>query len=81
VPGHAHEFRFSLPFLTGRIREAGFTVDDVTGKRTVLRFARPVVRRPSLAAFRYADRLDRALGVVPGYARLAELALVRATRK
>ena len=23
VPGHAHEFRFSLPFLTGRMREAG----------------------------------------------------------
>src|SRR5262245_43662526 len=46
VPGHAHEFRFSLPFLTGRIRAAGFTVDEVIGKRTVLRFARPIVRRP-----------------------------------
>lgn len=80
VPGHAHEFRFSLPFLTGRMRAAGFTVDDVIGKRTALRFARPVVRRPSLAAFRRADRLDRALGAVPGYTRLAELALVRATR-
>jgi SAM-dependent methyltransferase len=80
VPGHAHEFRFSLPFLTGRMREAGFTVDHVTGKRTLLRFARPVLRRPSHAAFRRADRIDRALAAVPGYTRLAELALVRATR-
>jgi len=79
VPGHQHEFRFSLPYLTGRIREAGFEVDDVTGKRTVLRFAYPVLRRPSLAAFRRADRVDRALGAVPGYTRLAELALIRAT--
>jgi SAM-dependent methyltransferase len=80
VPGHQHEFRFSLPFLTGRMEEAGFRVDDVTGKRTLLRFARPVLRHPSLRAFRRADRVDRALAVVPGYTRLAELALVRATR-
>jgi len=81
VPGHAHEFRVSLPFLIGRMQTAGFAVDDVTGKRTVLRFARPVVRNPSLSAFRRADRLDRALAAVPGYTRLAELALVRATRR
>jgi SAM-dependent methyltransferase len=80
VPGHAHEFRFSLPFLTARMAEAGFRVDDVTGKRTLLRFARPVVRHPSLRAFRRADRVDCALAVVPGYTRLAELGLVRATR-
>jgi len=80
VPGHAHEFRFSLPFLTGRIGEAGFTVDDVTGKRTLLRFARPVLPHPSHAAFRRADRIDRALGAFGWYTRLAELALVRATR-
>jgi SAM-dependent methyltransferase len=81
VPGHDHEFRFSLTFLTGCMREAGFAVDDIAGKRTVLRFARPVLRRPSLAAFRRADRLDRTLGAVPGYTRLAELALIRATRR
>jgi SAM-dependent methyltransferase len=81
VPGHQHEFRFSLSFLTGRIEAAGFAVDDVTGKRTALRFARPVLRRPSLGAFRRADRLDRTLAAVPGYTRLAELALVRATRR
>jgi hypothetical protein len=39
-----------------------------------------VLRRPSHAAFRRADRIDRALAAVPGYTRLAELALVRATR-
>jgi SAM-dependent methyltransferase len=80
VPGHAHEFRFSLAFLTGRMEEAGFRVDDVTGKRTLLRFARPLIRHPSREAFRWADRVDRRLAAVPGYTRLAELALVRATR-
>jgi SAM-dependent methyltransferase len=80
VPGHAHEFRFSLSFLTGRIEEAGFRVDAVAGKRTALRFAHPVLRSPSLDAFRRADRLDRALAAVPGYTRLAELALVLAAR-
>jgi SAM-dependent methyltransferase len=80
VAGHQHEFRFSLPFLTARIDEAGFTVDEVLGKRTLLRFAHPVLPRPSLRAFRRADRVDRALGALPGYTRLAELALVRAAR-
>jgi SAM-dependent methyltransferase len=81
VPGHAHEFRFSLPFLIGRIQAAGFVVDDVKGKRTVLRLVRPVLRDPSVRAFRRADRLDRALAAVPGYRRLAELALIRAARR
>jgi SAM-dependent methyltransferase len=80
VPRHAHEFRFSLPFLTGRMEEAGFRIDDITGKRTLLRFARPVIRHPSLRAFLRADRVDRTLAAVPGYTRLAELGLVRATR-
>jgi hypothetical protein len=80
VPGHQHEFRFSLPFLAGRIEEAGFRVNSVAGKRTALRFAYPVLRSPSLGAFRRADRLDRALAPVPGYTRLAELALVQAVR-
>jgi len=80
VAGHAHEFRFSLAFLTGRIREAGFDIEQIAGKRTLLRFVRPLVRRPSLQAHRRADRVDRALGVLPGYTRLAELAMIRARR-
>jgi SAM-dependent methyltransferase len=80
VPGHAHEFRFSLPFLTARMEEAGFRVDDITGKRTLLRLVRPVLRHPSRRTYFRADRVDRALAAVPGYTRLAELALVRATR-
>ena len=50
-----HEFRFSS-FLTGCMRDR-LRVDDIAGKRTVLRFATraaPAV----LAAFRRADRLD-----------------------
>jgi ubiquinone/menaquinone biosynthesis C-methylase UbiE len=81
VPGHAHEFRFSLPYLTGRIREAGFEIDEVAGMRTALRLAQPVLRHPSLETFRTADRIDRLLAHVPGYTRLAELALIRGTRR
>jgi ubiquinone/menaquinone biosynthesis C-methylase UbiE len=80
VAGHAHEFRFSLAFLTGRIRDAGFEIDRIAGKRTLLRFVRPLVRTPSLEAHRRADRVDRALSIVPGYARLAELAMIRGRR-
>jgi len=80
VPGHQHEFRFSLPYLAGRIRTAGFRIDEVAGKRTALRLAQPVLRHPSLETFRTADRLDRALARVPGYTRLAELVLIRGTR-
>ena len=75
VPGHPHEFRFSMGFLTGRIRDAGFDVDRVQGKRLTLRFAQPVLRSPGISAFRTADRIDRALNLVPGVTRLGELAL------
>ena len=80
VPGHQHEFRISLPYLAGRIRTAGFHIDEIAGKRTVLRLVRPILRHPSLETFRNADRIDRALARVPGYVRLAELALIRGTR-
>jgi ubiquinone/menaquinone biosynthesis C-methylase UbiE len=80
VPGHQHEFRFTMGFLTGRIREAGFRIDEVTGKRISLRFAATVYRSPPLRAFHAGDRLDRVLTLVPGVNRLGELALVRASR-
>jgi SAM-dependent methyltransferase len=80
VPGHPHEFRFSMSYLLGRIREAGFAVDNVQGKRMTLRFARPILRSPGIGAFRAADRVDRALTLVPGVVRFAELALVHAHR-
>jgi SAM-dependent methyltransferase len=80
VPGHPHEFRFSMSYLTGRIRDAGFDVDRIQGKRLTLRLVRPALRSPSISAFRTADRIDRALNLVPGVTRLAELALVHAHR-
>ena len=75
VSGHPHEFRFSMGYLTGRIRDAGFEIDRVQGKRLTLRFAQPVLRSPGISAFRTADRIDRALNLIPGVTRLGELAL------
>jgi SAM-dependent methyltransferase len=80
VPGHAHEFRFTMGFLTGRVEEAGFTLERVTGKRIALRFAATVFRDPPIAAFRLGDRVDRVLNAVPSLTRLGEIVLVRAVR-
>ena len=80
VPGYAHEFRFSLPHLKRLITESGFAVNEVTATRVALRLVSYVVRDPSLATFRRADRLDRLLAAVPGYTRLAAVALIQARR-
>jgi SAM-dependent methyltransferase len=80
VPDHEHEFRFSMAFLTGKLRDAGFRVDETRGKRLTLRFLAPIVPHPPLWMFRAADRIDRAVSAVPGATRLAELAMIRATR-
>jgi SAM-dependent methyltransferase len=81
VPGHAHEFRFSMSYLTGRIGNAGFAIDDLQGKRLTLRLVRPVLRWPSIGAYRRADRIDRAISRLPGATRLGELAFVHARRR
>jgi len=80
VPGHPHEFRFSMRFLTSRVEDAGFELERVYGKRITLRFAATVYRSPSLAAFRAGDRVDRVLNALPALTRLGELAFVRAVR-
>ena len=81
VPGVEHEFRFTLRFLTGRIREAG--IPDRPGRRQAAygSGSRGGSRtRQSLRALRRDDRIDRVLTLLPGAKRLAEIALVRATR-
>jgi SAM-dependent methyltransferase len=80
VPGAPHEFRFSMRYLTDRMKDAGFAIEDIAGKRLVLRFAQPVVPDPSIELTRSADRLDRVLTRIPGVARFSELALIRARR-
>ncbi len=79
LEGHEHEFRFTLGFLTGRIEEAGFRIDEVKGLRIALLFAATVYRRPSLKAHHVASRVDDVLRFIPGVNRLAELALIRAS--
>jgi SAM-dependent methyltransferase len=79
LAGHEHEFRFTMGFLTSRIGQAGFRIDEVQGLRIALRFAATVYKRPSLKAHHVADRVDHVLRLIPGVNGLAELALVRAT--
>jgi SAM-dependent methyltransferase len=80
VPGHPHEFRFTMGFLTRRVERAGFRVERVRGKRIALRFAATLYPSPPLAAFRVGDRVDRVLNALPGLTRLGELAFVQAVR-
>ncbi len=80
VPGVEHEFRFTLRFLSGRIREAGFRIDQVVGKRLWIRFTWRLTHSQSLEDLRSGDRVDRMLTLLPGAKRLAEIALVRGTR-
>ncbi len=80
VPGVEHEFRFTLRFLSGRIREAGFRIDGIAGKRLWIRFTWRLTHSQSLRELRSGDRVDRALTLLPGAKRLAEIALVFATR-
>jgi SAM-dependent methyltransferase len=80
VPGVEHEFRFTLRFLNGRIREAGFRIDQVVGRRLWIRFTWRLTHSSSLRTLRRDDRIDRVLTLLPGAKRLAEIALVCATR-
>ncbi|HEX4518919.1 MAG TPA: methyltransferase domain-containing protein [Gaiellaceae bacterium] len=80
VPGVEHEFRFTLGYLKGRIRDAGFRIDGVSGRRMWIRFTWRLTHSQSLDALRRSDRVDRVLTRLPGVTRLAEIALVRATR-
>ncbi|HEY4349052.1 MAG TPA: methyltransferase domain-containing protein [Gaiellaceae bacterium] len=80
VPGHDHEFRFSMGFLNGKIEAAGFRIDEVQGKRLTMRFVARPFESPPLWAYRAADRIDRVITRLPRILGLAELALVRATR-
>ncbi len=80
VPGFEHEFRFTLRFLSGRIREAGFRIDQVVGKRLWIRFTWRLTHSLSLRELRRDDRIDRVLTLLPGAKRLAEIALLAGTR-
>ena len=80
VPGVEHEFRFTLRFLSRRIREAGFRIDRIAGRRLWIRFTWRLTHSQSLRELRSGDRVDRVLTRLPGANRLAEIALVQATR-
>lgn len=80
VPGVEHEFRFTLRFLSGRIREAGFRIDQIRGKRLWIRFTWRLTHSQTLTELHAGDRVDGVLTLLPGAKRLAEIALVAATR-
>jgi SAM-dependent methyltransferase len=80
IPGHAHEFRMSGPWLADRFTEAGFELEELRGRRIAIRALRRLGRAPSLRAFHAGDAIDRVLARVPGVAQLGEVALLRARK-
>lgn len=80
VPDQPHEFCISVFWLAERIREAGFRIDEIRGRRLSSRLLHRVLRDPSVRLYRAADALDRVLTVVPGVERLASIGMLRATK-
>ena len=80
IPDEPKEFRFSLGWLEGRIREAGFDVEDVRTRRLTLRVVDLFTGDYPLRVFHAADAVDRVLLRVPGLARLGSAGMVRARK-
>jgi SAM-dependent methyltransferase len=80
VDGDPHEFRVWVPWLAGQMRAAGFTVEDVSGRRVAWRVLGGVVKSPSLRAFRAVESIDRLLCLLPGVGLLGEIGMVHARK-
>src|SRR5207302_1859878 len=65
IPEHPKEFRLTVGWLAGRIREAGFEIDDVRTRRIAMRVVELFSERAPLGVYHAADRLDRVLALVP----------------
>ena len=59
IPEHPKEFRFTVGWLAGRIREAGFKIDEVRTKRLSIRVVDLFTQSSSLGVFHLTDRIDR----------------------
>ena len=80
IPDEPKEFRFSLDWLEGRIRAAGFEVEDVRTRRLSVRFLGLFTEKCPLPVFRAGDAVDRVLMLAPPLRRLGSAGLVRARK-
>jgi SAM-dependent methyltransferase len=80
IPDEPKEFRFSLDWLEGRIRAAGFAIEDVRTRRLAVRVLGLFTDSCPLPVFRAGDAVDRALMLAPPLRRLGSAGLVRARK-
>jgi SAM-dependent methyltransferase len=80
IPDEPKEFRFSLDWLEGRIRAAGFAIEEVRTKRLAVRVLGLFTETCPLSVFRAGDAVDRVLMLAPPLRRLGSAGLVRARR-
>jgi SAM-dependent methyltransferase len=81
IPDEPKEFRFSIDWLEGRIREAGFQVEDVRTRRLAVRVLGLFTDACPLPVFHAGDAIDRVLTLVPRLKRLGSAGLVRARKR
>jgi len=80
IPDEPKEFRFSLDWLEGRIRAAGFAIEDVRTRRLAVRVLGLFTDSCPLPVFRAGDAVDRVLMLAPPLRRLGSAGLVRARK-
>jgi SAM-dependent methyltransferase len=80
IPHEPKEFRFSIDWLEGRIRAAGFQVEDVRTRRLAVRAMNVFPFACPLPVFHAGDAIDRVLMLVPPLRRLGSAGLVRARK-
>jgi SAM-dependent methyltransferase len=77
IPDEPKEFRFSLAWLEGRVRLAGFELVDVYTRRLSVRALDLFTDSCPLALFHAGDALDRVLMLAPPLRRLGSAGFIR----
>jgi SAM-dependent methyltransferase len=80
IPNEPKEFRFSLEWLEGRVRLAGFDLEDVFTRRLSVRALGLFTDSCPLALFHAGDALDRVFMLAPPLRRLGSAGFIRASK-
>jgi SAM-dependent methyltransferase len=80
IPEHPKEFRITVGWLAGRIRDAGFRIEEVKTRRLSIRAVDLFMPSAGLGVFHLTDRIDRVLMLAPPLRRLGGVALARAAK-
>jgi SAM-dependent methyltransferase len=80
IPEEPKEFRFSIDWLEGRVRDAAFDVEEVRTRRLSVRVLGLFTDACPLPVFRAGDAVDRVLMVAPPLRRLGSAGFVRARK-